>query len=179
MNIRPLTKKQQQFAEQNHDLVYAFLNVKKLPEIEYYDVIIFGYLKAVQEFCDTPDLHKYHFPPLAWKRMRSSMFNHIKYLSGAKRNVLVVSLSEPIGSKDGLMWQDTICYRDELMIELEMSLLLQALSSVLPSREMRIIRMKVYGVPMHRIAKSEHMTFKGINGLIADVYKTVISILWG
>ena len=57
MNIRPLTKKQQQFAEQNHDLVYAFLNVKKLPEIEYYDVIIFGYLKAVQEFCDTPDLH--------------------------------------------------------------------------------------------------------------------------
>lgn len=23
------------------------------------------------------------------------------------------------------------------------------------------------------------MTFKGINGLIADVYKTVISILWG
>lgn len=47
MDIRPLTRKQQKFAEENHNLVYSFLNKKKLNESVFYDVVIFGYLKAV------------------------------------------------------------------------------------------------------------------------------------
>ena len=33
----PMTPAQQLFAEEHHNLVYAFLNEKKLPEDEYYD----------------------------------------------------------------------------------------------------------------------------------------------
>ena len=51
MELRPFTKEEQQFAEENHDLVYAFLNEKKLSEDEYYDVVVFGYLQAVQFYC--------------------------------------------------------------------------------------------------------------------------------
>lgn len=43
----PMTPAQQLFAEEHHNLVYAFLNEKKLPEDEYYDVVVFGYLQAV------------------------------------------------------------------------------------------------------------------------------------
>lgn len=43
----PMTPAQQLFAEAHHNLVYAFLNEKKLPEDEYYDVVVFGYLQAV------------------------------------------------------------------------------------------------------------------------------------
>jgi len=43
MDLRPFTKKEQRFAEENHDLVYAFLNEKKLSEDDYYDVVVFGY----------------------------------------------------------------------------------------------------------------------------------------
>lgn len=39
----PMTPAQQLFAEEHHNLVYAFLNEKKLPEDEYYDVVVFGY----------------------------------------------------------------------------------------------------------------------------------------
>ena len=39
MELRPFTKEEQQFAEENHDLVYAFLNEKKLSEDEYYDEV--------------------------------------------------------------------------------------------------------------------------------------------
>ena len=35
----PMTPAQQLFAEAHHNLVYAFLNEKKLPEDEYYDVV--------------------------------------------------------------------------------------------------------------------------------------------
>ena len=46
----PLTKEQQDFAAEHHGLVYKFLNDNHLPEDEFYDVVIFGYLKAVQDF---------------------------------------------------------------------------------------------------------------------------------
>ena len=45
----PMTPAQQLFAEEHHNLVYAFLNEKKLPEDEYYDVVVFGYLQAVMD----------------------------------------------------------------------------------------------------------------------------------
>ena len=39
----PLNKEQQAFAADHHGLVYKFLNENRLPEDEFYDVIIFGY----------------------------------------------------------------------------------------------------------------------------------------
>lgn len=53
----PLTKEQQDFAAEHHGLVYKFLNDNHLPENEFYDVVIFPYLKAVQVYCNT-HLHK-------------------------------------------------------------------------------------------------------------------------
>ena len=41
----PLTKEQQEFAAEQHGLVYKFLNDNHLPEDEFYDVVIFRYLK--------------------------------------------------------------------------------------------------------------------------------------
>ena len=60
MDVRPLTKEQQRFAAENHHLVYAYLNEKKLPESVFYDVVIFGYLKAVQEYCEVKALHRFN-----------------------------------------------------------------------------------------------------------------------
>lgn len=179
MNIRPLTQEQQRFAEKNHHLVYAFLNEKELPESVFYDVVIFGYLKAVQEYCEVLSLHRFKFSTLAWKRMRSSLTNYYKYLSRPKRNAPVVSFDELIGSEDGLRWEDVISRQDEMMLRFETELLLHTLASRLPRREMGIIRMKVRGDRMHDIAKEERMTFRQINKALENSYPTVISVLWG
>lgn len=76
MDIRPLTKEQRRFAEENHHLVFTFLNQKELPESVFYDVVIFGYLKAVQEYCEVLALHRFKFSTLAFQRMRSSLSNY-------------------------------------------------------------------------------------------------------
>ena len=47
--IHLLNPEQQQFAEQNHDVVEHFLSQKRLDAEEFYDVVIFGYLSAVQD----------------------------------------------------------------------------------------------------------------------------------
>ena len=49
MSDIPLTPEQGTFAAENHGLVLKFLNENHLPEDEYYDVVIFGYLKAVKD----------------------------------------------------------------------------------------------------------------------------------
>ena len=53
----PLTKEQQAFATDHHGLVYKFLNENHLPEDEFYDVVVFAYLKAVK-ITSTLHLHK-------------------------------------------------------------------------------------------------------------------------
>ena len=44
--IKPLNTEERRFAAENHELVFAFLREKELPVSLYYDVVIFGYLKA-------------------------------------------------------------------------------------------------------------------------------------
>lgn len=179
MDIRPLTKEQRRFAEENHHLVFTFLNQKDLPESAFYDVVIFGYLKAVQEYCEVQALHRFKFSTLAFQRMRSSLSNYYKCLSRPKRNAPVVSFSELIGDEGGLYWEEVISRQDELFQRLEAEMCLHALAARLPRREMRIIRMKVRGDRMHDIAKRERMTFRQINQALERCYPAVISVLWG
>lgn len=177
MNIKPLTKEQQYFAEENHHLVYAFLNSKGLPEALYYDIVIFAYLCAVQEYCETPDLHRYKFSSLAWKKMQSAVSDYQRYLQCQRRAIPVISLDELISNQGELRWEETISRPDELMTQLETELILHALAKKLPRRNMRIICMKLRGDRMHDIAKKERMTFRQINDVLQDSYPTVISML--
>ena len=178
MDLRPFTKEEQQFAEENHDLVYAFLNEKKLSEDEYYDVVIFGYLRAVQEFCENSKHHKYKFSTFAWKRMQEVMNDHYKYLYRAKRNAVVVSLDESNGEDTAPRLEDVISY-DDCLSELREELLLHELAVQLPEREMRIINMKIRGAKLLEIAKAETLNFKQIGKILENIYPTVRKIFYG
>ena len=48
--LRPMTQEEREFAEEYHDLVIDFLRYKHLPMNDFYDVVIFGYLSAVQQY---------------------------------------------------------------------------------------------------------------------------------
>ena len=61
----PLTKEQQTFATAHHSLVYKFLNENRLPEDEFYDVVIFGYLKAVRDYFSDLTAQQFTFSTIA------------------------------------------------------------------------------------------------------------------
>lgn len=171
MTMKTMTDEQRKFAEENHNLVYAFLSENGLSESLYYDVVIFGFLLAVQEYCENPKLKKYKFATVAWKRMRRELFNFRKYLSNSKRAVTTISLQSYIEH------EDIVGREDEIMAQLETDLLLHTLASKLSPREVRIIRMKLNGARMHDIAKAERITFHEIKKLLAGSYETVLEIL--
>ena len=65
MHDIPLNDTQRIFADKNHNLVYKFLHEKNLPASEYYDIVIFGYLRAVQRYLTDPNLAGYSFSTVA------------------------------------------------------------------------------------------------------------------
>ena len=177
MKLRQLTNKEQVFAEKHHDLIYAFLNEKGLDEDEYYDVVIFGYLRAVEEYCEKTDCYKCSFSTLAWLEMKGALSNHFKNLSCAKRNAQTISFNDAIDGENGLRIEYVIPY-DECIVKLKTELLLHELARRLPEREMRIVRMKVRGDKLQDIARAERLNFQQIGRLLDDIYPTVIQIFY-
>lgn len=178
--MKPMTDEQRRLAETNHDLVGAFLRENKLLEEQFYDVVIFGYLCAVQQYCENPNLKKkYSLATLAWKKMKRELVHYYNYLGSDKRSYHTVSLHESICKGSDLCWEDVLHDDGDILKELQMELILHELAARLPKREMRIIRRKINGDKMHDIAKAEKLTFRDINTLLAGTYDTVIEVLLG
>jgi len=66
----PLNKEQQAFAADHHGLVYKFLNENRLPEDEFYDVIIFGYLEQRIAISTSPSFRNTPSPQSAGNQCR-------------------------------------------------------------------------------------------------------------
>lgn len=63
----PLTDEQRDYAAEHHALVYKFLKDNHLPMDEFYDVVIFGYLRAVRRYLTEPALRQYKFTTIAMR----------------------------------------------------------------------------------------------------------------
>ena len=79
----PLTKEQQEFAAEHHGLVYKFLNDNHLPDDEFYDVVIFPYLKAVQDYFSDESAQRYSFAAIVRHRMRLCVYDHFRRLAAS------------------------------------------------------------------------------------------------
>ena len=85
-NNTPLTKEQESFAAEHHNLIYSFLNKKNYSSDEYYDIAVFGYLAAVKSYLSSEKLREYAFSTIAYSRMRSHVSKHIKRESEHAQN---------------------------------------------------------------------------------------------
>lgn len=73
-----LTNEERLYAAIHHGLVYRFLRKNRLPQEEYYDVVILGYLRAVRRYWTEEDLRSYRFSTIAWGCMRSNVGSYRK-----------------------------------------------------------------------------------------------------
>jgi len=170
-----LNDEQRQFATENHNLVYAFLHEKGLPEDDFYDVVIFGYLQAVYEYTTRPQIQKYTFATIAWRKMSNRLSNYFRDMSAPKRYAQTVSLYAPVGSS-GLTVEEMLPDKDSLMAELEYELLLHDLAARLPRRQVNILHMKADGYGVREIARKQKTTIRAIQSILDDAYGTVIAV---
>ena len=94
------TPKEQLYAEKHHEMIYHFLSHYQLDETEYYDVVVFGYLAAIQEYLRKPHLQCYCFSTIAWKNMYEAFLQELTYKNRSKRKAPLLSLQEDLALEE-------------------------------------------------------------------------------
>lgn len=95
VKLTKLTETERKYAEENHNLIYSFLHRHGYSIEDYYNIVVFGYLKAVQIYHRKEKVKvNYDFPFIAWQYMRAEISNHVKTENVKKRKTddTVVSL---------------------------------------------------------------------------------------
>ena len=98
--LRPLTPWERDMAEEHHSLVLRFLQVHGLPMEDYYDVVIFRYLLAVENWSRKVSPVPGGFPAIAWAAMSIAL---TKEQERQRRIPQTVSLEEILPS-DGMIF---------------------------------------------------------------------------
>ena len=96
----PLTEAESEFAAEHHSVIYGYLRKAGLPEDDFYDVVVFGYLRAVRKYLARPELRKYSFSTIAYRAMSCDVHHSKEYWMRKKRRALVESLDEELHTRD-------------------------------------------------------------------------------
>jgi len=99
---RPLSPEEAQFAADNLNIVFWYLNQRGLSESEWFDVVIFRYLISVKRYLTFPDLQQYRFVSIACKAMKSAIGH--EYEKRDRRPLEVLSLDELIAGTSNLTY---------------------------------------------------------------------------
>lgn len=137
-----MTQEERDFAEQHHDLVIDYLCRKRLPTDDFYDVVIFGYLSAVQQYFRNPPAGV-AFKAMAFRAMKDSVLREGEYHARAKRCAHIISL-------DGMNVQDP---KQDTERQIEGKALLEQVISVATPKEAKIISFLMDGFALREAAR--------------------------
>lgn len=142
----PLSDYEKRVAEKNHNLVYSFLHRYGYSIEEYYNVVIFGYLKGIQIYNRGEDLrNEFDLAFICERYMRAAITDHFRAMNTKKRNPAqtVVSLDANYTDEENLY----NCVSGKLLVEdeiIERELLAELLGN-LSSIQQEIVKMRVDG----------------------------------
>lgn len=143
--MQPLTKQEQRFAEENHNIIYKFLHKYGYSIDEHYNIAVFGYLKSVQVYHRKEKLKgNYNFSHIAYQYMRAELSNQRKIDGAKKRKPLesILSLDSDYAETENLYNCIGGKSAEDEVLELEkIAELLENLSDI----QRKIITLKISG----------------------------------
>lgn len=84
--LKPLTEEEKALATVNHSLIYSFLHRHNYAIEDFYNVVIFGFLRSVQVYNRRKDIQeKYQLAFIAEQYMRAEIANHFRKERSMKR----------------------------------------------------------------------------------------------
>ena len=93
-NHTPLTPEQSDFAAAHHNLIYSYLNKRGLSVDKFYDIAVFGYLRAVRKYFEREDLREYKFSTIAYPCMQSDIGNHFRAQKAQMRTAEIIQFDD-------------------------------------------------------------------------------------
>lgn len=132
----PLTEAESKFAAEHHATIYEYLNKARLPENDFYDIVVFGYLRAVRKYLARPELQQYKFSTIAYRAMSCDVHHSREYWMRKKRRALIESLDEELHTLE-------LC--DPVSAACENVLSFQELSGKLTQKQRQIANLRSQG----------------------------------
>ena len=156
-----MTDEQRKMAEQNHNLIYGFLNNNNLDEEEYYGMAAIGLCKAVMSY----DHKRGKLSTLANKCMKNEVIRYIKHINGKTKIP-----SKNIFSYDILLNEDDNESYIDIMLEsdfntheiVDRSISIANFSKELTDRERFIVKCFESGLNQSDIARDLNVTPQAI-----------------
>ena len=174
MSLSALTLEQKAFAAEHHNLIYGFLHCNKLNTDEFYDVIVLGYLRAVQDYCEHPELREqYKFSTIAWRKMKDDMNNYNHKQTRRKHRARIVSLDAVMYNRESLFLEETVSEPDRLMEEFYAKLLWEEITTQISEEQADMLLMTANGYTTHEIAAMRNLKVSVIEGLLDDARESV------
>lgn len=161
--LHEMTPLQRQFADEHQDTVFRFLSHKNLSVEDYYDIVIFGYLQAVQEYDENPALARFQFNTIAWTKMSDCLGKHFSYENKPKRKAHTVSIHTY--TSGGLTLDEILPdRRRDLQAQTADRLFTMEVLSCLTESERQMVHLKADGLTCREIAEIFSTTVHTING---------------
>lgn len=169
-----LTKAEKDFASRHHELVTEYLKRRRLSENDFYDVVVFRYLKAVQNYLSNETLRQYAFQTIAFRAMDSAVNNHFKSMRTQTRTAIVLSLDYPVNYSGTLTFQDILADNDcdvfeTVCAKLDTNDVMRTLNKL--NRD--ILSMKTSGYSNREIAKKYEATVTDIDRCFRDLADSI------
>ncbi len=92
MMVSKLSERQRRIAEDHHGILISFLEDRELSLDEYYDVVVFSFLKAVKKYDECRDLRKYEFCRIANRFMHNALRDYQRKLHNHNSTFTILSL---------------------------------------------------------------------------------------
>lgn len=168
-----------EFAAKQHGLVFSYLRKNNLDERDFYDVVVFGFLSAVQRYLSNPNLQRYRFSTIAWRSMQSSVSKELRANGVDKRNAQTVSLEGPISAQDELAIETWLSRQNDVFLDFETGLLIKELERRVSRKQMDLLQMRIDGYSIRLIAKAHGMAERKVSATLAELYDVVEDICYG
>lgn len=102
--LKPFTEEEKKLAENNHDLVYQFLRTHNYNMEDYYNTVVFGYLKGIQKYYRyVGNNTENNLDGICWNCMRSEMKSHFKLETAKKRQPVEVTIKKVPSAEDEVL----------------------------------------------------------------------------
>lgn len=107
--MHTMTPRQREIATKAHNMIYSYLRLRKLPIDDYYDVVVFGFMEAVQQYDENKELaKKYSLTTIAYRKMDDRLAAYRIYENRQKRTADVRSLEAPLVGAENMCIADTL-----------------------------------------------------------------------
>lgn len=99
--LKTFTEEEKKLAEKNHDLVYQFLRIHNYSMEDYYNTVVFGYLKGIQKYYRyVGNNTENNLNGICWNCMRSEMKSHFKLETAKKRQPAEIIMTKVSSAED-------------------------------------------------------------------------------